>query len=62
MVPVHLKILARDGFMKSEVDANLYNLMVWGEVLILVLYVDDLIFTGDEKLISSCNEDLAREF
>ena len=36
--------------------------MVEGKLLIIVLYVDDLIFTGDELLILSCKEDLAREF
>ena len=36
--------------------------MVQGKISIIVLYVDDLIFTGDEKMIHSCNEDLAREF
>jgi len=30
--------------------------------LIIVLYVDGLILTGDEQLIRSCKEDLAREF
>jgi len=30
--------------------------------LIIVLYFGDLILTGDEKLIRSCKEDLAREF
>ena len=35
--------------------------MVDGKLLIIVLYVDDLILTGDEKLITSCKEDLARE-
>ncbi len=30
--------------------------------MIIVLYVDYLILTGDEKLIKSCKEDLAREF
>ena len=36
------------GFKKSEVDANLYHIVVDGKFLILVLYVDDLILTGDE--------------
>ena len=31
-------------------------------MLIIVLYVDDLILTGDEELMRSCKEDLAREF
>ena len=35
--------------------------MVEGKLLIIVLYFDDLILTGDENLIVSCKEDLARE-
>ena len=50
------------GFTKSEADANLYHIMVKGKQLIIVLYVDDLILTGDDQLIMSCKEDLAREF
>jgi len=50
------------GFIKSEADANLYCIVVEGNLLIIVLYFDDLILTGDEKLIRSCKEDLAREF
>eukprot|EP00253_Pinus_taeda_P022814 PITA_22814 len=50
------------GFTKSEVDANLYHIVVEGKPLITVLYVDDLILTGDDQLIKSCMEDLAREF
>ena len=34
------------GFTKSEVDANLYQIVVEGKLLIIVLYVDDLIVTG----------------
>ena len=36
--------------------------MVEGKLLITVLYVDDLILTGDELLIHSCKADLAKEF
>jgi len=50
------------GFTKSEADANLYQIVVEGKILIIVLYVDDLILTSDEKLIHSCKEDLAKEF
>ena len=50
------------GFTKSEVDANLYHIVVDGKLLIIVLYVDDLILTGDEQLITSYKEDLARDF
>jgi len=50
------------GFTKSEADVTLYHIMVEGKPLNIVLYVDDLIFTGDDQLIKSCKEDLAREF
>eukprot|EP00253_Pinus_taeda_P026636 PITA_26636 len=50
------------GFTKSEEDANLYHIMVEGKPLIIFLYVDDMILTGDDQLIQSCKEDLAREF
>ena len=34
------------GFTKSEADANLYQIVVEGKLLIIVLYVDDLILTA----------------
>lgn len=43
-------------------DSNLYCILVEGNLLIIVLYVDDLILNGDEDLIMSCKKDLAREF
>ena len=48
------------GFSKSEVDANLYHIVVEGKLLIILLYVDDLILIGDEKLTKPCKEDLAK--
>ena len=50
------------GFTKSEADPNLYFLLVGSEVLILLLYVDDLILTGAERFIAGCKSDLALEF
>jgi hypothetical protein len=50
------------GFTKSEADENLYQIVVEGKILIIVLYVDDLVLTGDEQLIHLCKEDLAKEF
>ena len=41
----------RLGFTKSEVDPNLYQIVVEGKLLIIALYVDDLILMGDEQLI-----------
>ena len=52
----------RLGFTKSEVDLNLYQIVVEGKLLVIVLYVDDFILTGDELLILSCKADLAKEF
>eukprot|EP00253_Pinus_taeda_P013665 PITA_13665 len=50
------------GFTKSEVDANLYHIIVEGKSLTIVLYVDDLILIGGDHLIKSCKEDIARDF
>ena len=52
----------RLGFSNSEADSNLYQIVVEGKLLIIVLYEDDLILIGDEFLILSCKEDLAKEF
>ena len=54
------QLLHRLGFIKSEADVNLYHIMVKDKQLTIVLYVDDLILTGDDQLIMSCKEDLAR--
>ena len=49
------------GFRWSEANHNLYFLT--GEVpLILVLYVDDLFLTRDERSIDDCKSKLAVEF
>ena len=50
------------GFTKSEADVNLYHIVVEGKLLIIVLYVDDLILTGDDQLIKFWKDDLEREF
>ena len=36
------------GFTMCEVDANLYHIVVKGKLVIIILYVDDLILTGDD--------------
>jgi len=40
-------------FMKSELDPNLYHIVVDGKLLMIILYVDDLILTCDDNLIKS---------
>jgi hypothetical protein len=50
------------GFEKSEVDPNLYYIVVGEDLLILVLYVDDFLIIEAERLIVGCKESLASEF
>ena len=46
--------LTRLGFSKSDVDSNLYIKVEKNEPVILLLYVDDLLFTSVEHLIILC--------
>ena len=50
------------GFMKSDADPNLYHILINGEMLILILYVDNLFITSADRLIQGCKRDLASEF
>jgi hypothetical protein len=50
------------GFTKSDANPNLYLLIKGEDILILVLYVDDLFLTGAETLIVPYKQDLAKEF
>ena len=52
----------RLGFTKSKVYSNLYYKVVDGDQVILLLYVDDLFLTGEEKLILDSKRKLAAEF
>lgn len=56
------KYLLSLGFCKNDVDANIYLKVYNGEMLILVLYVDDLFLTGESKLIIRCKKELASKF
>jgi hypothetical protein len=50
------------GFTKSKADSNLYFKVMNNESIILLLYVDDLFLTREEKLITECKKRLALEF
>ena len=54
--------LMRMGFAKSKVDPNLSYKVVEDEPVILLLYVDDLFLTGNEKQIMESKKKLAEEF
>ena len=49
-------------FTKSKVDSNLYFKVIEDEPVILLLYVDDLFLTGNEKQIVKRKKKLAEEF
>ena len=46
------------GISKSKVDPNLYLKVVEDETIILLLYVDDLFLTGNEKQIVECKKNI----
>ena len=50
------------GLSKSTAKSNLYFEVVYNNVLILVLYADDLFLTGVEQLIEQCKRELTSEF
>ena len=50
------------GLYQSKVDPNLYFKVMDDEPIILLLYVDDLFLTGNEKQISECKKKLPTEF
>ena len=53
----------RNGSRKSDGEATLYIEVESSKVLIVVLYVDDLIFTGNDNfLIGDFKEALQNEF
>ena len=49
------------GFAKSKVDPNLYYKVVEDELIILLLYVDDIFLIGNEKQIIECKKKFAEE-
>ena len=49
-------------FTKSKADANLYMKIMDDEPVILLLYVEDLFLTRNEKHITYCKKKLVEEF
>jgi hypothetical protein len=50
------------GFTKSKANSNLYFNIMENEPIILLLCVDDLFLTGEEKFIVECKQRLVVEF
>ena len=55
-------LLTRFGFTKIKVDPNLYMKIMDDEIVILLVYVDDLFLIGNEKHITNCKKKLSKEF
>jgi hypothetical protein len=54
--------LASLGFTKSKDDSNHYFKVMNDEPVILLLYMDDLFLTREEKLITNCKKNIIAEF
>lgn len=50
------------GYSKNEADPNIYFKISNDDMLILVLYVDDLLIIGGDHLIAKCKQDIIAEF
>ena len=50
------------GFTKSKEDSNLYYKVEDGNLVMLLLYVDDMFVTGMDGLIADTKRKLAVEF
>jgi hypothetical protein len=50
------------GFTKSKTNPNLYYIFVQIDLVILVLYVDNLFLIDVEKFIVGCKADMVAEF
>ena len=55
-------ILMSLGFTKSKADSNLYYKIEVDGLMILLLYVDDLLLTGEDNPINECKKKIAAEF
>jgi len=54
--------LMRLGFTKIDADSNIYYKIEDDFPFILVLYVDDMFLTGDDKLIDECKREFTSYF
>lgn len=50
------------GFVKSDAYLEIYFMVIVGDPLIFVVYVDDLFPTGAERLIVGCKRELVSNF
>jgi hypothetical protein len=54
--------LTRLGFTKNKEDSNPYFKVMNNELVIFLLYVDELFLTGEENIITECKKKIVKEF
>lgn len=56
------KYLLQQGFKKGTTNRNLYFKVGGEKILIIVVYVDDIIFGGNEDMCKKFLEEIQKEF
>lgn len=56
------KYLLQQGYKKGNVDSNIYLKVEGDQILILVVYVDEIIFGGNEEICKKFAEEMQNEF
>ena len=56
------KYLAKLGFAKGTIDSNLYLKEIKDGLLIIIFFVDDIIFRGDDEASNKFLENMKNEF
>ena len=56
------KYLANIGFAKGTIDSNLYLKEIEDGLLIIIVFVDDIIFGGNDEASDKFSEDMKNEF
>ena len=56
------KYLAKLGFSKGTVNNNLYLKEIENSLLIIIVFVDDIIFGGDGEASNKFSEDMKNEY
>jgi len=54
--------LLQKGFSKGSIDSNLYIKVRKDQILIVEVYVDDIIFSGNEGMCKDFTNEMQKEF
>ena len=62
LVQNHDIYLRELDFSKNDANPNIYFKVIKGDMLILILYVDEMLIIGEDHLIAQYKKDLASKF